>query len=217
MERKNILIIVFVLVILIVALGASYMMFFNKGDTTNFNAAFISGSFTGNVSGNVINDSVPNHQFQASYIDSNNGITYNMSTLKDGDFLIDLMQLQGLQSPEHRQLGDNSWNIFYSQAVPNTQVSNNTTTDNSSVYNVYICQADKDNQTFLIYVISNSSKVECDGSLYCPMYKDYVEPLLTSTTLKTNPSAPTGPDVLGIDNATYNQLLDQIKNAKGAN
>ena len=53
MERKNILIIVFVLVILIVALGASYMMFFNKGETTNFNAAFISGSFTGNVSGNV--------------------------------------------------------------------------------------------------------------------------------------------------------------------
>lgn len=216
MEKKNIFIIVFILVVLVVAVAASYVLFFNNGNTSELNSAFISGTFNGNVTENLINDSIPNHQFQASYVDKENGITYNMSTLKDGDFLMDIMSLQGLGAPEHRHLGDNDWNIYYSQAVPNTQVNSNSTND-STVYNVYICQADKDNQTFLIYIISNSSKVQCDGSLYCPMYNDYVEPLLSSATLKTNPSAPTGAQVLNITDVQYNQLLKQISEAKGTN
>ena len=215
MNKKNLGIIIVVIVVLVAAVTASYFFIFNTGDTTELNAAFISGSFTGNVTENPINDSVPNHQYQASYTDKQNGISYNMSTLKNGTFLIDLMQLQGLPAPEHRHLGDNDWNIYYSQAAPTAQIANNTT--NATVMNVYICEAEKDNQTFLIYVISNSSSVKCDGSLYCPLYQNYVEPLLKSATLKTNPSAPNGAQVLNMSDAQYNQLIQQISQAKGTN
>ena len=181
LNKKITIIAAAILVLIIASLGsASAFELFGidlfGGPTTDFDTNFMSGTFASDLTQNKVNDSGPTKGWVASYEDKENNITYNMSCVKDGDFIADVYQLQGLSQPKIRNYNGQPWKIFFSQAVPD----NNITGDNKSsddanntnnTINVYICEADINGTAYTINVMSYHNKTECDGTLFCSLYK----------------------------------------------
>ena len=214
MNKKSIIYIIIAIIALIAIIGVSayYFGFFNE--TTDFDNAFMRGTFQGQVVENPLSKELNKSDFKnwsASYTNNESNITYNMSCVKDGQFMLDLYQLQGLQAPEVRKLGDNEWKIYYSQAVPTTGNESNVTSNQT--IDVYICTAERDDATYII----NYDKVQCDGSLYCELYEDHIEPLLKSISLKDGSDAPEMYEVLNVTKDDYKQLKDYIEQVKAGN
>ena len=207
MNKKSIIYIIIAIIALIAIIGVSayYFGFFNE--TTDFDNAFMRGTFHGQVVENPLSKELNKSDFK-------NWITYNMSCVKDGQFMLDLYQLQGLQAPEVRKLGDNEWKIYYSQAVPTTGNESNVTSNQT--IDVYICTAERDDATYIINIMSYD-KVQCDGSLYCELYEDHIEPLLKSISLKDSSDAPEMYEVLNVTKDDYKQLKDYIEQVKAGN
>lgn len=190
MNKKKIIIVSTAVIVLIIAsLGAASAFNLFGGATTDFDTKFMSGTFTGDVSQNEVKNDDSVKGWIASYEDKEHNITYNMSCIKDGDFITDVYQLQGLQAPEVRNYNDQPWKIFYSQAVPTTNDTKKNSSENDTI-NVYICEADIDDVAYTINIMSYDNKVECDGTLFCPLYKDYIEPLIKSIQFKDSKKAP---------------------------
>ena len=211
MNKKSIIYIIIAIIALIAIIGVSayYFGFFNE--TTDFDNAFMRGTFQGQVVENPLSKELNKSDFKnwsASYTNNESNITYNMSCVKDGQFMLDLYQLQGLQAPEVRKLGDNEWKIYYSQAVPTTGNESNVTSNQT--IDVYICTAERDDATYIINIMSYD-KVQCDGSLYCELYEDHIEPLLKSISLKDGSDAPEMYEVLNVTKDDYKQLKDYIE------
>lgn len=235
MKIKYIVAIIILIIVVIVGGILAYdyytaeLEIINKKVTTDFDNAFMSGEFMGTVKENKLNDSNSTlTKWMASYKDNEHNIEYNMSTCKNATFLVDYLSLQGLSKPETREFGDMEWNIYYSQGVStvaendtnSTNSTNNTTSDTrNKTFDIYICEANKDNQSYLIYVINEKTEgiappVESDGSLYCELFIDYIEPLLEDVELKHNDDAPEVYDLLGIPESDYTQLVDFIAQYK---
>ena len=144
--------------------------------------------------------------------DKEHNITYNMSCVKDGNFITDVYQLQGLGAPEVRNYNDQPWKIFYSQAVPDNNVTDNKTVgnDTNNTINVYICEADINGTAYTINVMSYDNKTECDGTLFCPLYKDYIGPLVESIQFKDAKKAPKMADLLGMSDEEFKFNKDYV-------
>ena len=132
LNKKITIIAVAILVLIIASIGsASSFEFFGMdlfgGPTTDFDTNFMSGTFTGDLTQNEVDDNGPAKGWTASYENKENNITYNMSCVKDGDFITDVYQLQGLSQPEIRNYNGQPWKIFFSQAVPDTNITDNKT------------------------------------------------------------------------------------------
>lgn len=206
-NRKIILAIaVIVIVIIIAGIAASGILNSSDEETTPFNNTFMEGNFVGNVS--LANNSTP---WMLSYSDSAHSIEYNISSCRNGSFLMDYFLAQGVSGPEEREYGGQEWDIYRAQAVPN--VGNNTTnaTQSNEVLNIYICHAVKDNQSYLIYmIVANDTDLESDGSMFCEAYTDYLEPLLSNVNLIHNDDVPEVYTLLGLDEASFNQLQESV-------
>ena len=171
----------------------------------------MSGTFTGDLSQNEIKDNGTAKGWTDSYEDKENNITYNMSCVKDGDFITDLYQLQGLGQPEIRNYNDQPWKIFFSQAVPDSNATGNKTDNKTnSTINVYICEADINGTAYTINVISYDNKTECDGTLFCPLFKDYIEPLIKSVEFKDSKKAPKMADLLNMSDEEFKYNREYI-------
>ncbi len=221
MERKYLIGIAALIIIVAVVIGVFALHPFGIGeDTTPFDNKFMSGSFQGNVTEqSPANASSKFKDWGASYKDKSNGIEYNMSSCDNDTLILDILQIQsGLPEPEYREYNGLNWTIYYSTAVPTSQAVNNSTAGNSSqaIYNVYICSAQKDGQSYLIYVISNGT-VKCDGSTYCDLYANYIEPLLRSIEVKHSNNAPKVYDMLGVSKSDYNTLVKYVDAYKAGN
>lgn len=155
----------------------------NGVDTTKFTTDFMEGSFVGNVelNGNM-----------SSYVDSKNGITYNLSTVDDTNPVINLYKNQGLSDPTEVSLNGNDWNIYFSDAIPTGDDNKN------EVMNIIICQSQKEKQGYLIYVIidSKSDYIQPSMDTSSEAYTLYVEPLLQSINLKESDDVPNVHDEL---------------------
>ena len=136
----------------------------------------MSGTFNGEVIQNEIKDNGSTKGWTDSYSDNENNITYNMTCVKDGNFITDVYQLQGLGAPEVRNYNGQPWKIFYSQAVPDNNVTDNKTSgnDTNNTINVYICEADINGTAYTINVMAYDNKTECDGTLFCMITKPNV-------------------------------------------
>ena len=213
MNKKMIIIATAILVMVIASLSAvSAFEFFGMdlfgGPTTDFDTKFMSGTFTGDVVENEVEDNTTvTKGWTASYENKEKNITYNMSCVKDGDFITDVYQLQGLGQPEIRNYNDQPWKIFFSQAVPDSNVMDNKTAnqtnDTNNTINVYICEADINGTAYTINVMSYDNKTECDGTLFCPLYKDHIEPLIESVEFKEAKKAPKMADILNLSDEEF--------------
>ena len=211
MNNKKIAVVALaVMAIVIASLGAvsAFELFgidILGGPTTDFDNKFMSGTFNGDLTQNKIDDNTSAKGWTDSYEDKEHNITYNMSCVKDGDFITDLYQLQGLGAPEIRNYNNQPWKIFYSQAVPDNNVTDNKTVDNNTnnTINVYICEADINGTAYTINVMSYDNKTECDGTLFCPLYEDYIGPLVESIEFKDAKKAPKMADLLGMSDEEF--------------
>ena len=213
MNKKMIIIATAILVMVIASLSAvSAFEFFGMdlfgGPTTDFDTKFMSGTFTGDVVENEVEDNTTvTKGWTASYENKEKNITYNMSCVKDGDFITDVYQLQGLGQPEIRNYNDQPWKIFFSQAVPDANVMDNETAnqtnDTNNTINVYICEADVNGTAYTINVMSYDNKTECDGTLFCPLYKEHIEPLIESVEFKEDKKAPIMADILNLSDEEF--------------
>ena len=208
-SKKTAIIAIAALAIVISSVGAVSafelfgMAFF--GTATDFDNNFMSGTFNGDVIQNEIKDAGITKGWTDSYEDKEHNITYNMSCVKDGDFLTDYYQLQGLGAPEIRNYNGQPWKIFYSQAVPDSNVTDNKTAgnDTNNTIHVYICEADINGTAYTINVMSYENKTECDGTLFCPLYKDYIGPLIESIQFKEAKKAPEMADLMGMSDEEF--------------
>lgn len=209
-NKKIILAVVIIVVIAVIAGAAVFFSGILNGNEveTSFDNNFTSGEFVGNVK--VVNNT---DKWGVAYRDAENHIEYNMSTVKNASFLVDLYTLQGMKGPEHRTYNDQQWDIYTAQGA--TQIGNETS---NKTLQVFMCVANKNNQTYLVYVIfNNETNIKVSDSVFCDAFKDYVEPLLESMTLKHNDDAPSLSSLLGIDDNTLNQQAALIKEAKKGN
>jgi hypothetical protein len=165
-------------------------------------------TFTGDLTQNEVDDNGPAKGWTASYENKENNITYNMSCVKDGDFITGVYQLQGLSQREIRNYNGQPWKIFFSQAVPDTNITDNKTSSDDSnstndTINVYICEADINGTAYTINVMSYDNKTECDGTLFCPLYKDHIEPLIKSIEFKDSKKAPEMYEILNMSKEEF--------------
>ena len=197
-----------IVVLIMASLGASsaFELFGTDffGATTDFDNNFMSGTFSGNTVQNEIDDEGPAKGWTDSYEDKEHNITYNMSCVKDGDFITDLYQLQGLGQPEVRNYNDQPWKIFYSQAVPDSNMTDDKADNKTNnTINVYICEADVNGTTYTINVMAYDNKTECDGTLFCPLYKDYIQPLIKCVEFKDSKKAPKMAELLNMSDEEF--------------
>ena len=221
-SKKTAIIAVAVLAIVLSSLGAVsafelFGMDLFGGPTTDFDNKFMSGTFRGDVTQNNVSEDNLTKGWTDSYEDKEHNITYNMSCVKDGDFITDVYQLQGLGAPEIRNYNGQPWKIFYSQAVPNSNVTDNKTSgnDTNNTINVYICEADINGTAYTINIMSYENKTECDGTLFCPLYEDYIGPLVESIQFKDAKKAPKMADLMGMSDEEFKfnrEYLDGIFN-----
>ena len=213
LNKKITIIAAAILVLIIASIGSASAfellgMDLFGGPTTDFDTNFMSGTFTGDLTQNELKDKGPTKGWAASYEDKENNITYNMSCVKDGDFITDLYQVQGLSQPEIRNYNGQPWKIFFSQAVPDTNITDdkNSSDDANSTndtINVYICEADINGTAYTINVMSYDNKTECDGTLFCPLYKDHIEPLIKSIKFKDSKNAPEMYEILNMSKEEF--------------
>ena len=216
-SKKTAIIAVAVLVIVISSLGAVsafelFGMDLFGGPTTDFDNKFMSGTFTGDATQNKLAEDNLTKGWTDSYEDKEHNITYNMSCVKDGNFITDVYQLQGLGAPEVRNYNGQAWKIFYSQAVPDNNLTDNETSgnDTNNTINVYICEADINGTAYTINVIAYDNKTECDGTLFCPLYKDYIGPLVESIQFKDAKKAPKMADLMGMSDEEFKFNKDYV-------
>ncbi len=215
MENKNTIIILAAIVVVIAIVGVLFATGFFGGsenvETTPFEMNFMEGSFVGKVK--LVDDK---EKFMHSYKDKENKITYNISTVDNSSALMEIYELQGITNPEERSFNGNDWNIYFTQAVPSTNSTDNSSTDNSM--NIIICESQGQKQGYLIYmIIDGKSKLNATGKMYSEAYTDYVEPLLNSITLKESKNVPHIYDQFGLTKEQFNQQMDLIHEYKSGN
>lgn len=213
MENKNIIIILVAIIAVIAIAGGILASGILNGEskaptkTTPFETEFMEGSFVGKVK--LAND---DEAYMRSYEDKENKITYNISTVDDSDALMDIYYIQGVMNPEKRTINGNDWNIYFTQAVE----GNDTATDDNTM-NIIICQSQGDKQGYLIYSIFDAKSKVNGTTIYGEAYKDYIEPLLNSITLKESSDVPKINEEFGLTEDQFAEQMDLIKEFKSGN
>ncbi|WP_405290823.1 hypothetical protein [Methanobrevibacter sp.] len=215
MENKNMIIIAVAIIAVIAIAGiifATGMLNGNSNNnqgTTPLKTDFMEGSFVGNVS--LVNDS---QKFMHSYEDKNHHITYNISTVDNSTALMEIYEIQGVTNPDERSFNGHDWKIYFTQAIP----GNNTNNTSNETMNIVICQSQGEKQGYLIYIIFDSkSDVDASGKMFSPAYKQYVEPLLKSISLKESSDVPKINEEFGLTEDEFSQQIDLIHQYKAGN
>ena len=165
-------------------------------ETTKFNTDFMEGTFIGNVA--LENDS---ESFMHSYVDSQHGITYNISTVDDTVSLMEIYELQGVTNPTKEKFNGNDWNIYHTQAISD---------DDESTMDIIICQSQGKKQGYIIYAIFEEGSYEGLLSSSVGSYADYVKPLLESITLKECSNVPKINEEFGLSEKEFQEQMDKI-------
>ena len=215
MENKNIIIIAVAVIAIVAIAGVIFATgMLNGNDNSNkvtspLKTEFMEGSFTGNVS--LENGT---QKFMHSYEDKQHHITYNISTVDNSTALMEIYELQGVTNPEERSFNGNDWNIYFTQAVP----GNDTNGSSNDTMNIIICQSQGEKQGYLIYAIFDAnSDVDASGKMFSPAYKEYIEPLLKSISLKESKNIPKINEEYGLTEDEFAQQMDLIHQYKAGN
>lgn len=212
MEKKN-MIIIGVIVVIIAIVGVIFATgALNKNEVkTPFETDFISGSFVGNVSQTQTNES-----YAASFTDSQNGITYNFTTMDNSTALMEIYKFQGVQGPEQRTINGNDWNIYFAQAMP---AANNTTSQaNNHQMGVIICESQKESQGYVLSVIfEDLNKVNYTLNTFGDSYVKFVEPMLKTINLKQSDNVPAVHEQFGMSKDDFNKQIELIHQVQAGN
>ena len=168
--------------------------------TTDFKTDFMEGRFVGDVD-LEFND----NNMICSYVDDENGITYNISTVDDTESLMKIYEAQGVTNPTEVTLNGNDWNVYFTDAIPDGSNEEDT-------MNIIICQSQDEKQGYLIYAIVDSDSDNIDHTLdeTNGVYLKFVKPLLKSITLKESGNVPKINEEFGLSEDEFQQKLDEL-------
>lgn len=180
---------------------------FNQTQTTKFDTEFMSGAFVGNAS---LNSSIENST--SLYIDKNNKISYNLSTMDNSSALMVIYKYQGVRGPDYRTYNGNNWSIYFAQAMPvlnnaSNQSANQSANQSSKPMGIVICECQKEKQGYVVYVVFEDAD-NFTLNTFSNSYIDFVEPLLKSISLKESKNVPAVYEKFGLSNDTF---YSQIK------
>lgn len=212
MENKNIIIVAVAIVAIVAILGfvfATGMLNQEKTDVqrTEFKTDYMEGAFVGNVT------KESDEKYLHSYRDKENKITYNMSTVDNSTALMDIYYIQGVMNPEVRTYNGNDWNIYFTQAVQGND------TKSKDVMNIVICQSQGEKQGYLVtMIIDPDSKVNTSSfNILGQPYKEFVEPLLESITLKECSGVPAISEQFGLSDDQFAEQMELVQQYKAGN
>ena len=168
--------------------------------TTDFKTDFMEGRFVGDVD-LEFND----NNMICSYVDDENGITYNISTVDDTESLMKIYEAQGVTNPTEVTLNGNDWNVYFTDAIPDGSNEEDT-------MNIIICQSQDEKQGYLIYAIVDSDSDNIDHTLdeTNGVYLKFVKPLLKSITLKETDKVPKINEEFGLSEDEFQHEMDKI-------
>lgn len=213
MERKYMIIIGIIVAVIAIVAFAFVSGMFNQTQTTKFDTEFMSGAFVGNVSKNTSSENST-----VLFVDNNNKISYNLSTIDNSSALMVIYKYQGVRGPDYRTYNGNNWSIYFAQAMPVIQNQTNGTNQTSNQpLGIVICECQKESQGYVVYVVfEDSSKVNYTLNTFGDSYVNFVEPLLKSISLKESHDVPAVNEKFGLSkDAFYNQIKMMQQVIKG--
>lgn len=213
MERKNMIIIA--VIIVIIAVAAIYFSgILNQVQKTNFDTDFMSGAFSGNVVESASNNT--NKSYAMSYHDDLNNISYNITTLDNSSALMEIYKYQGAIGPEHRSYNGNNWSIYFAKAMP--VLNNQTNQSINQSMGIIICECQKESQGYVIYVtFEDLSKTNFTLNTYGGSYINFVEPLLKTLSLKESSNVPVLHELYGLSKDDFYNQIEQIRQINNGN
>ncbi len=168
-----------------------------SADTTNFNSEFMEGTFVGHV--DLKNSS---ESYMQSYEDSQNKITYNISTMDDSVSLMDIYYIQGVMNPTKLTTNGNDWNIYISEAIEN---------ETGNTLTIVICQCQKEKQGYLVYAIFDSGSYTGSLDTNSESFVKFIKPLLESLKLKETSKIPKISEEFGMSDEEFQQQMEMVK------
>ena len=166
-------------------------------DTTNFNSDFMEGTFVGHV--DLKNSS---ESYMQSYEDSQNKITYNISTVDDSVSLMDIYYIQGVMNPTKLTTNGNDWNIYISEAIEN---------ETGNILTIVICQCQKEKQGYLVYVIFDPDSYTGSLDTNSESFVKFIKPLLESLKLKETSKIPKISEEFGMSDEEFQQQMEMVR------
>ena len=182
MDKKILLAVVFIVAVIAMGIGLFSLGFF--GQTTQVDTKFLSGI----IQGEAVDTSympMPVKEYTVNYEDNKNNITYEFMMADTLQVTIKLIETLGGGKITTKEYNGVKWDIYYSRGG-------------------YSCIASGKNGDYCVHV--NGFNVSHDRTLNSDLFKNYVEPLLNSITLKdSNP--PKEYEVCGIPIDEYNNFM----------
>jgi len=202
MDKKILLIIIAVIAVVAIGVGAISLAIF--GQTTEVDTKFLSGTIKGGAVENNTNITLPG--WEVNYDDTMNGIRYEFlmtSTLNfTKDMFINALGAKKIATEEYNGV---KWEIYYLDSDAYKKLFNNRTMNQSG----YICFASGKNGDYGVSI--GSENVNSDNSLNSDLFKNYVEPLLKSITLKDPDNAPKEHQFMNMTNEEFNYFKNYVK------
>ena len=185
---------------------------FNQTQTTKFDTEFMSGAFVGNVS---LNKSIENST--SLYIDKNNKISYNLSTMDNSSALMVIYKYQGVRGPDYRTYNGNNWTIYFAQAMPVlSNESNQSANQSVKPMGIVICECQKEKQGYVVYVVFEDAD-NFTLNTFSNSYIAFVEPLLKSISLKESKNVPAVYEKFGLSNSSFYSQIKLMQKAINGN
>lgn len=199
MNKKILIIIIVVILAVIVAVGAFALGAF--GQTTQVDSKFISGTISGVA---VENDSnIPSGMggWAVGYNDTENNVSYAFAMVDSFNFTKEMFIHAGLKKIATKEYNGVNWDIY-----PVDPKSNPILNGSSSGYMMF---ASGKTGEYVIAVSSNT--VNSDSSLNSDLFTNYVEPLLSSITLKDPQNPPKEYQFMNVTESDYNLVKNFVK------
>ena len=204
MEKKKIYLIALI-VIIIAVIAVVAFTFIGSSEATPFDTKFMAGEFVGKPV--LVTKDSNGSEWTVFYQDNESKIDYSLSSCTNLTYLEYVYTAQGAQGPEKREFNGVQWRIYYAQGVGNG-------TDNTSgeiKYNMYLCVADVDGQSYAVVVTADeSSGIKATASPDCDLFKEYLKPLLSSIEFKHNNDVIEPTELFGFSQSEYDSTMDQL-------
>lgn len=202
MEKKKIYLIALIVIIIAVIAVVAFTFFSGPSEVTPFDTKFMAGEFVGKPV--LVTKDSNGSEWTVFYQDNESKIDYSLSSCTNLTYLEYVYTAQGAQGPEKREFNGVQWRIYYAQGVSNDTGANTT-------YNMYLCVAEKDGQSYAVIVTADaSSGIKADASPDCDLFKEFLKPLLSSIEFKHNDDVIEPAEMFGFSQSEYDSTMAQL-------
>lgn len=181
MNKKILLVLIAIIAIVIVAVGVVALSSNIFGQTTEVDNKFIKATIPGVAveEGNTTNF----NGWLTGYMDDGSGVSYGFAMFNNLNLTKDMFSnFLNLNKLATKEVNGVQWDIYYMDinSFKNTPFSTGLSSSDTGA--MYLCFASGKTGDYMVIV--GSDVVSSDNSIDSDLFKNYVEPLLQSITLK---------------------------------